>query len=502
MLNDKTQISGKKVLNNMLWRFAERVGAQGVNFLVSVVLARILTPEDYGVIELASIFTTILAVFMTAGLGTALIQRKEIDDLDCSTALVGNIGIGIILYGVVFFSAPYIAQFFRQPLIKNVLRVLALTLVIGGVNGIQHAKVARSMQFKLFFKATITGTVLSAIVGIWLAVKGFGVWAIVAQHLTNQIIDTVFLSVIIKWKPSFRFSWVRFKPLCAYGSQAYGAQLIETVYNSLRSLLIGRYYTGTDLAYYNRGRHIPALVNYNTNHAIQSVMFPTYSKVADDPEKFKKMMRRAISMGTFIIFPCMMGLAVVSSTLIDTIYTSKWLPATPYLQIACFVYALNPLHVVNLQAILALGKSNISLRIEIIKKTIAITTMIICIHISLFVTAFSAIPLGIMALIVNSWPIGKYIKYTLFEQLKDSVPAFLLSIIMGVFVWLLGMIDIHNVPKLILQITGGIGSYCLFAKLSRNKDYDYIKEYLISFFRKHITRNYLQSQEGEKEGHE
>lgn len=482
------RVSKSKAADNMFWRLAERFGAQGVNFLVSIVLARILTPEAYGVVALTMTFTTLLAVFTTSGLGTSLIQKKDVDELDYSTALIANMGIGIILYAIVFFTAPYIALFYHQKKITGILRVLALTLVIGGLNSIQQARISRSMRFKMFFKATSAGTLISAVVGIWMAVNGFGEWAIVAQYLTNQVIDTCFLCVMIRWKPIFRFSWERLKPLYRFGWRAYGASMIEELYGSFRSLLIGKYYTSTDLAFYNRGRHIPALINANTNSAIQSVMFPIYTKSSDNLVQMKRMMKKAMSIGTFIIFPCMMGLAMVSEPLITILYTSKWLPAVPFLQISCFVYALTPMHIVNLQAILAIGKSGISFKIEIVKKTVAVIVMLICIHISLMAAAASAVPLAVFALIVNSYPVGKLLAYPLGEQMKDAAPAFVMSLIMGVLVYLIGMLPFSNIFLLVLQIIVGASSYCLLAHISHNQDYIFAKEYVYSRIKKLLTR--------------
>ncbi len=487
-MSEKNKLTGAYITSNVLWRLAERIGAQGVNFIVTVVLSRILTPEDYGVISLTMIFTTILSVFMTSGMGTALIQKNEIDELDCSTALFSNLAFGFLLYGIIFFLSPFLAAFFHQPRFTPIMRVLSVTLIIGGLNCIQHAKVARAMRFKLFFKATLTGTLVSAVVGIYLARRGFGPWALVAQHLTNQVIDTIFLWFMLRWRPKLQFSFARLKPMLRFGSRAYGAALIETTYNQLRSLLIGRYYSGTDLAFYNKGRHIPAMVNQNTNNAIQSVMFPAYAKVSEDPSKMKQLMKRAMSMGTFIIFPCMIGLAMVSEPLIDVLYTAKWLPSVPFLRIACIVYALTPMHLVNLQAVLAIGKSQISLRNEIIKKSIAVTTMIICVQFSLMATAVSAIPLGLFALIINAWPVGKHLKYPLWEQISDAFPALWMSAVMGVCVWLLGKLPVSNPAKLVLQVPAGVISYCLMSKLSRNKDYAFSKNYALGFIKKIIRK--------------
>ena len=482
--SSENNISSKQVISNMLWRLAERFGAQGVNFAVSVVLARMLTPDDYGIVALATTFTTILGVFLTNGLGTALIQKRDTDELDYSTALITNIGIGIIMYAVVYALAPYIAVYFHQPQVGDVLRVISFTLVIGGVESIEQAKISRAMDFKLFFRATLIGTVFSAVVGVWMAFHGFGVWAIVAQYLFNQIIDTALLWKMLHWRPKLQFSWERLKPLYSYGWRAYSAQMIETLYNSLRSILIGRYYTSADLAFFNRGRHIPDLVNQNTNNAVQSVMFPAYTRVSDNPKRMKQLMRRATSLGTFIIFPAMIGLAMASEALVDVLYTAKWQPAVPFLQIACFVYALTPMHIVNLQAVLAIGRSDISLKVEIFKKIICVSIMVICIHISLMSTAVSAVPLAFFALIVNAYPVGKLIGYPLIEQVRDALPAAQMSAGMGVLVWLAGKLPFHSWLVLLIQLFVGTSSYWMMAKLSGNKDYLFIKQYLYDYLKK------------------
>lgn len=484
MSTDQPKVTGRSITTNAFWRLAERVCAQGVNFIVSVVLARILTPDEYGLCSLTMIFTTILGVFITSGLGTALIQRKDIDDLDCSTALWANIGIGIILYFVVFLAAPFLSAFFKQEYMTPVIRVLGLTLVIGSLNAIQQARISRKMQFKKFFKATITGTIISAFVGIGMAVRGMGVWALVGQYLSNQIIDTVFLWFSIKWKPAFVFSLKRLKPLYRFGWRAYGAQFIETLYNNLRSLLIGRYYSADQLAFYNKGRHIPSLINLNTTNAVQSVLFPAYAKNADNREQLKKMMRRSISLSTYFIFPCMMGLFIVSNTLIEVLYTAKWLPAAPYLRICCFFYAIQPMHLINLQAILAIGRSDLSLRLEIIKKTVTITVLVICIHISMYATAFCAIPLNVFTIIVNTYPAKKEFNYSLFQQLKDVAPQFLMVLAMGICVYLVGMIPVASVIRLVFQVVTGAAVYVGLSVLTKNQDFYYILKYIKDTVRK------------------
>ncbi len=478
------KVTGRSITSNALWRLGERVCAQGVNFIVSVVLARILSPDEYGLCALTMTFTTILSVFITSGLGTALIQRKDIDNLDCSTALWANIGIGLFLYALLFFAAPFISSFFNQEHMTPVLRVLGLTLVIGSLNAIQQARISRKMQFKKFFKATITGTIISAFIGIGMAVRGMGVWALVGQYLSNQVIDTIFLWFTIKWKPEFKFSFKRLKPLYSFGWRAYGAQMIETLYNNLRSILIGRYYSADQLAFYNKGRHIPSLINLNTTNAVQSVLFPAYAKKADNRPELKKMIRRAISLSTYFIFPCMAGLALVSDSLIQFLYTAKWLQAAPYLRICCFFYALQPMQLINLQAILAIGRSDLSLKLEIIKKAVTVTVLVICIHISMYATAFCAIPLSVFALIVNTFPARKEFDYSLRQQLKDVIPQLLMTAVMGGCVFLAGEIQGSNTVRLLVQIATGVLVYTGLSAATKNRDFHFILKYLGDTFRK------------------
>ena len=258
-------MKSKNIVSNFIWRFAERCGAQLVSFVVSIVLARILAPEDYGTIALVTVFTAILQVFVDSGLGTALIQKKDADDLDFSSVFYFNFSICLVLYAVMFIVAPYIAIFYEDMTLTSVIRVLSLTIVISGVKGIQQAYVSRNMLFKRFFFSTIGGTIFSAFLGIGLAFSGCGVWALVAQQLSNTMIDTLILWITVKWKPKKEFSWKRLRTLFSYGWKLLVSSLLDTVYNNLRNLIIGKMYSSADLAYYNQGDKFPKIIVTNIN---------------------------------------------------------------------------------------------------------------------------------------------------------------------------------------------------------------------------------------------
>lgn len=303
----------RSVFSNFIWRFAERCGAQGVSFIVSIVLARLLTPEAYGTVALVTVITNILQVFVDSGLGSALIQKKDADDLDFSTVFYFNFSVCIVLYMGMFFAAPYIADFYNQPELVSLVRVISLTLIISGVKNIQQSYVSRNLLFKRFFYATLGGTIFSAVLGIVMAYYGYGVWAIVAQQLSNAAIDTLILWITVKWRPKFMFSFNRLKGLLSFGWKMLASALLDTGYNNLRQLIIGKLYSPSDLGFYNKGQQLPNLIVTNINSSIDSVLLPVMSKEQDNAEQVKLMTRRAISVSTYIMAAADDGLCLCFS---------------------------------------------------------------------------------------------------------------------------------------------------------------------------------------------
>ena len=366
-------ITKKSVIGNFIWRFAERCGAQLVTFIVSIVLARILDPKDYGTIALVTVFTTILQVFVDSGLGTALIQKKNADDLDFSSVFYFNFIVCIILYVGMFIAAPYIALFYKDTTLTPVIRVISLTIVISGVKGIQQAYVSKNMLFKRFFFSTIGGTIFSAVLGIAMAYMGYGVWALVAQQLSNTAIDTLILWLTVKWRPKKMFSYERLKGLFSFGWKLLISSLLDTAYNNLRNLIIGKLYSSSDLAFYNQGEKFPKVIVMNINASIDSVLLPTMSIEQDNPERIKQMTRRAIKTSTYVMAPLMMGLAFCAEPIVRLVLTDKWIFCIPFLRIFCITYMFWPVHTANLNAINAMGRSDWFLRLEIIKKIVGKT---------------------------------------------------------------------------------------------------------------------------------
>lgn len=470
-----------KTIRNFIWRFAERCGAQLVTFIVSIVLARLLAPEDYGTIALVTVFTTILQVFVDSGLGTALIQKKDADDLDFSSVFYFNFFVCIVLYIGMFLAAPIIAGFYGDSSLIPIIRVISLTIVISGVKGIQQSYVSRNMLFKRFFFATLGGTIFSAFLGIGLAYVGFGVWAIVAQQLSNTAIDTLILWITVKWRPKKMFSWNRLKGLLSFGWKLLVSSLLDTVYNNLRNLIIGKFYSSADLAYYNQGDKFPKLIVTNINNSIDSVLLPTLSSAQDDRERVKNMTRRAIKTSTYIMAPLMMGLAFCATPIVKLVLTDKWLPCVPFLRIFCITYMFWPVHTANLNAINAMGRSDWFLRLEIIKKIMGMAILLSTMWFGVMAMAYSLLLSSVLSQIINSWPNRKLLGYGYLEQVRDFAPGILLAVAMGICVYLIGYISLPTIVTLGIQILAGATFYIGISAILKLEEFEYLLGMIKSF---------------------
>lgn len=443
------------IISNLLWRFAERCGAQGVSFVVSIILARLLVPEVYGTIALITVFTTILNVFVDSGLANALIQKKDADDVDFSTVFYFNVAVCTILYLGMFFAAPYIARFYEDTALTPVIRVLSLTLVISGVKNVQQAYVSRTMQFKRFFFATLGGTIGAAAIGIAMAYMGFGIWALVVQQIFNATVDTLILWITVKWRPKKVFSVEKLKGLLSYGWKLLASALLDTVYNNIRQLIIGKLYTQADLAYYNRGRQFPQLVIANVNTSIDSVLFPTMAKEQDDKQRIREMTSRAIKISTYIMAPLMMGMTFCAEPIIRFLLTDKWIEAVPYLQIFSITLMFYPIHTTNLNAIKSMGRSDLFLKLEIIKKAVGLVVLLSTMWFGVKVMAYSLLFTSVTGQIINSWPNKKLLEYGYLQQIKDIFPGIATAVFMGISVYFFKYLPIPTILILILQIVVG-----------------------------------------------
>ena len=473
-----------RVLSNFLWRFAERCGAQGVSFVVSVVLARLLVPEVYGTIALVTVFTAILNVFVDSGLGSALVQKKDADDLDFSSVFYFNVAVCCLLYLGMFFAAPFIAEFYNRPELTPVIRVLSLTLVISGVKNVQQAYVSRTMQFKRFFFATLGGTVGAAGIGIAMAYCGFGVWALVIQQIFNATVDTVILWITVRWRPKRMFSWKRLKGLFSFGWKLLVSALLDTVYGNLRQLIIGKMYSSADLAQYNRGRQFPDVIITNINSSIDSVLLPTMARVQEDAAQVKGMTRRAMKTSTYIMAPLMMGLAFCAQPVVRLVLTEKWLPCVPFMQIFCITYMFYPVHTANLNAIKAMGRSDLFLKLEIVKKVVGLVLLLSTMWFGVMAMAYSLLVSTLTGMIINSWPNKRLLRYSYFEQMKDILPGILLAVLMGCCVYPIQWLGLPDIVSLLLQVPLGALIYMGASAVLHLESYEYLMDMIVPFIKR------------------
>lgn len=472
------------VIANLIWRFVERCSAQLVTFIVSIVLARILSPEDYGTVTLVTVFTTILQVFVDSGLGTALIQKKNSDDLDFSSVFYFNFVVCLILYAGIFFSATAIADFYGDASLVLIIRVLSLTIIISGVKGIQQSYISKNMLFKRFFFSTLGGTICSAFLGVGMAYSGLGVWAIVIQQLSNNAIGTLILWLTVKWRPKLMFSWRRLKELLSFGWKILISSLLDTIYNNFRNLIIGKLYTTSDLAYYNQGDKFPKMIITNINNSIDSVLLPTMSGAQDAPMRVKIITRRAIKTSTFIMAPLMMGLAFCAEPIVQLVLTEKWLPCVPYLQIFCITYMFYPIHTANLNAIKALGHSDLFLKLEIAKKIIGMILLVSTMWFGVMAMAYSLLVSTVTSMVINSWPNRKLLNYSFKEQIIDILPGIVIAILMGVLISFISLFNLPTLVTLIIQVLFGAVIYIGLSAILKLESFEYLWSMVKSFIEK------------------
>lgn len=482
------EVTTKKVASSFVWQLLERFGAEIVTFVVSIILARILDPVVYGTVALVTVITTILNVFVDSGFCSALIQKKKPDSLDYSTVFYFNLLVAIVLYTGMFFSANLIADFYNMPNLVWIIRVLSLTLIFSAIKNCSKAYVSKHMQFKKYFFSTLGGTVAAAVVGIVMALNGYGVWALVLQFVVNSFIDSVILFFAVSWKPKFEFSFARLKALFGFGWKLLFSTLAETVCDNLRQLVIGKKYSTEDLAYYNRGHSFPQIIGTNVTASLLAVLFPTFSSIQDDKEKVRDTIRKSISLSSYIVFPMMIGLAVVAEPLILLLLTEKWLQCVPYLRVFCVFYALRCIASPTAGALKGVGRSGVLSILQISKRVVDFTLLLSLMWFGVEYVAISLLIYAVVGYMMNAFVLKKYFGYKFSEQISDLLFNTIIAVAMGAFVICLRNITPIPVINLIIQIIVGIFVYYLWSKLTQNKNFLLLENSAKEFFRKRKNR--------------
>lgn len=460
-----------EIFSGLFWKFGERILAQGVSFLVSVVLSRLLLPDDYGVVAIVLIFINIANVFVTSGFSTALVQNKDANDVDFSTNFYCSLAMSTLLYGIIFVAAPFIAIFYDMPELVLVIRVFSLRIPLSAFSAIQHAYVERHMLFKKYFFSTLFGTLLSGIIGIVLAFYGWGVWALIAQYFTNTIVDILVLLFTIEWRPRLVFSVESAKSMMNYGSKILLADLSGTFFDQLRGLIIGKIYTSSDLAYYNKGNQLPNLISVNVIASIMTVLFPAISNINDSEERVRELTRKSTKTMAYVVMPMLMGLACIARPLVILLYTDKWAEAIPFVQILSISCAVGMIGSVSIQTIKAVGRSDIIFKIEFIKKPVYVILLVLGAMVSPLAVAVTMLIYNIYGSAVNSHQLSRVIHYSCMQQLADLMSACAISFLMCVVVYPISMLHISYLLMLFLQIVIGGAVYVGLSILTKNESY-------------------------------
>ena len=470
---DKKNLKSE-VISSLFWKTFERIGTQGIQFIVSIILARILLPDDYGVVSMLLVFTTIANVFIENGFSVSLVQKKIADEKDFSSVFYTSLLIASICYLIIYFITPYISDFYNMPQIIPLLRVLALVLFFGALNSVQNARISRNMEFRKLFFSSLGAIIVSGSTGIILAYLGYGPWALVWQQLSNAIATSIILWFTSGWKPKFIFSFKAIKNLFSYGWKILVSSLIDAIYINLNNLVIGKFFSSKTLGNYNKGDQFPKLIVTNVENSLSVVMLSAFSREQDSKEKLKKMLRKSIMMSAFFVFPMMLGLAAVSRNLVIVLLTEKWLGCVIYMQLLCIVYICRPYNSINSQVIKAVGKSGVFLKIEIAKKTLGILTLFLTVKYGVYVMTLGQIFVAIISSIINTIPNKKLLGYGYFDQVRDVFPSFVISLIMFVVVLLIGQLCLNIYLLVLLQILSGIIVYVILSKLLKIESFEYL----------------------------
>lgn len=455
----------QKVVKGLFWKVLENGGAQGVQFVIAVILARLLSPAEYGVVGIISIFIVIANVFVQSGFSTVLVQKRHADELDFSSVCYFELAMSAVMYALLYLMAPVIAGFYEIDHLTEIVRVLAVVLFPGAVISVQTSYVSRNMEFRGLFLSTLLASVLSGAISVAMAYLGFGVWAMVWQQISYYLALMITLFFTVTWRPKLCFAVSRVREMFAFGWKLLCASLLDNVFNNLYGLLIGKIYNEELLGSYNRGEQFPKLIATNLGAAIQAVLLPAFAEKQENREAVHQMMRRAIQLSSFAVIPMLLGMFAVADTLVLALLGEKWMICVPFLRIMCISYCFWPIHIANLQAINAVGRSDIFLKLEIVKKLLSVLALVIGMQFDVYVMVCLKAFQDFLCTFINAAPNKKLLGYSIWHQWMDVMPPVALSAVMCAGVMALGdvMGGMSVWIKLIIQIAAGIVIYAALA---------------------------------------
>lgn len=468
----------EKTLSGVKWNAIGRFSTQGISFVIGLILARLLSPADYGVTGMVGIFFAIASTFIDSGFGSALIRKQDCNDVDYSTAFYFNAVVGLVFCLLLSLAAPFIADFFNTPILADIVVVMSINMFIGSLSIVQGARLTAAIDFKSQAKISLVTTVLSGILGITMAYNGFGVWSLVWQGVFANILRTILLVYVTKWFPKWQFSKESFKYLFNFGSKILTASLLHTIYSNLTTLIIGKFYTAKDLGYYARGESMANLPSTNITGVLQSVTYPVLSKIQDNEERLIAVYRKYISVTSLVIFFGMFLLAALAKPLIIALLTDKWVQSVIFLQVFCFALMFDHLCQLNLNILYVKGRSDLVLRLEVIKKTISISILVAAIPFGVLAICLSRAIYTQIAVFINTYYTGKLFGLGYLAQVRDFIKYLIFSAVAVTPAFMLSFTALHPVATLVMGALIACAIYWLLLRKDRN-----LKE-LISLLRK------------------
>ena len=465
-----------KVVSSLMYKFVERFSAKGIGLFIGIILARIISPDEFGQVAIIMVFINLATTMIQSGFSASLVQVKDVDDKDYSTVFYITTALSAIIVLLLWVCSPYIAEYYEMPNLTWPIRVYSFSLFFGSFNSIQVARLQREMRFKPMMYTSLIATMLSGVLGVVLAYMGVGIWALVVYGCSNIVFSCITMLFVAKWYPKFIFSWKRAGVLFSFGWKMLVSGMLCSVYNDARSLIIGKRYSVDDLAYYNRGQQYPEVISNTIETSIQSVMFPAMARSQSDKEQMLTMLKKTISLGVFIITPVMMGLAAVAPSLILLLLTEKWMQSVIYMQIICLATISLSFIIPSLTAIKAMGRSDIYMKLELIRRIVMLAILLVALFVFDYVLAIaiSYVISSIIDMFIASAPLKKLLDYDGFKQVKDNWKTLVASLIMGIGAYSVGFLQLPTIVLLLLQMSTGVLIYVLLCIAMRIESFHYV----------------------------
>ncbi|RQE02077.1 lipopolysaccharide biosynthesis protein [Prevotella intermedia] len=473
----------QKAITGLKWTFLDQAGSLGISFVVGIVLARLLQPSEYGLLGMVTVFTAIATVFTDSGFGQAMVRKTDLTEEDKLTAFWFSCGMGILVYFALFISAPWVSVFYKEPQLTDILRITSIPILFSGLLTIPNMIFTREINFKVTTKISFSRAILSGMVGIYMAIMGYGVWALIVQGLVSYAIGVIMFNYYCRWKIKFIFKKNSFHYLWGFGSKMLASNLINTAYSNLYQIIIGKFYSSTDLGQYQRGQSYSGLFSNTLTQVVQRVSFPTLSKMQDDTERLKYGYRKIIKMSMLVSCLGSMALAAMAKPLIAILIGEKWLPAAEYLQIICLGALLYPVHAINLNVLTVMGRSDLFLKLEIIKKIIGTIPIVIGIFLGIKVMLWAGVVSSFLCFAINAHYSEKLINYSFLNQFKDILPFIIVSIFIAGLVYCISLLSLTYLWTIILQASLFFSISFYYYEFTNNEDFWELKRITLNFIR-------------------